>query len=100
MTGGDGIVSVDKEMSISHREFFRTLPRALGSDAYRLDDGAVRLDDGARRLEVVVGPEGERRIGLLTLPVTRVRLSFIGYGGTAAREALARFDRAFQRGGG
>jgi len=91
---------VEKEMSISHADFLRLLPRALGTEDFSLEGNRIRLDRPGRRLEITLGPEGERRIARLTLPVTRVRLVFSGYGAEEARAALCRFDRAYQRGGG
>ena len=92
--------TVDKEMSISHREFFRSLSRALGTDAYRVAGATVTLEDGGRRLDITLSPESRRRLGLLTLPVTRVALRFTGYDDGEATAALTRFDRAYQRAGG
>jgi len=65
-----------------------------------VDGGRVVAGSGDRRLEITLSAESERRIALLTLPVTHVRLEFIGYGDAEAAAALARFDRGFQRGGG
>ncbi len=92
--------TVEKDMSISHREFFRSLPRALGTDAYRVEGTTITVEDGGRRLDITLAPESERRIALLTLPVTLVTLRFTGYDEDEAAAALARFDQAFQRGGG
>ncbi len=36
----------------------------------------------------------------MTIPVTRVRLTFTGYGEARIAETLTWFDRWFQRGGG
>ena len=56
--------------------------------------------DGGRRLEITLSPERRRTIGLFDLPVTDVRLAFVGYDEAGAEAMLRRFDRAFQRGGG
>ena len=96
---GNGI-RVDKEMSISHRDFFRILPSALGTNDFRVEGSAVYLGQGSRRLEILLSPETHRSIALLSLPVTHVSLQFVGYGADEAAAALGRFDRAFQRGGG
>ena len=93
-------LTVEKEMSISHAEFLRLLPRALDGAAHRRDGDRIVAGSGDRRLEITLSPQGERKMGLLTLPVTRVRLAFVGYPTDEAAAALARFDRSFQRGGG
>jgi hypothetical protein len=93
-------ITVEKEMSISHSDIFRILPKALDGENYRVDGNRVIACNGDRRLEITLSEETQRRIALLTLPVTHVRLDFIGYGADEAAAALARFDRGFQRGGG
>lgn len=93
-------ITVEKEMWISHDDFFRILPKALGAEGHRVEGNRVIAGNGDRRLEITLSEESQRRIALLTLPVTHVRLDFIGYGGDEAAAALARFDRSFQRGGG
>ncbi len=94
------VIRFDKEMTISHRDFFRILPGALGTGDFRIDGHRITVGVGGRRLEIVVSPETRRRIALLALPVTHVSLEFVGYDTEQAAAALARFDRAFQRGGG
>lgn len=89
-----------KEMGISHREFFRILPKALGSSDYKGAGNRIRFGNAARYLEIEVSPEGERRIASVRLPVTRVSLVFHGYGAAEIAEALDRFDVHFRRGGG
>jgi hypothetical protein len=93
-------ITFEKEMSISHDDIFRILPKALDGADYRIDGNRVIAGTGNRRLEITLSEETQRRIALLSLPVTRVRLDFIGYREDEAAAALARFDRGFQRGGG
>jgi hypothetical protein len=93
-------MTVEKEMSISHNDFFRILPKALDGEDYRVDGNRVVAGSGGRRLEITLSEETRRRIALLSLPVTHVRLDFIGYREDEAAATLAKFDRGFQRGGG
>jgi len=44
--------------------------------------------------------EGRRRIAALSLPTTQVHFTFSGYSQQDIEQFMARFDRAFQRGGG
>jgi hypothetical protein len=97
---GPTAIAVEKEMSISHKDFFRILPKALEGSDYRIAGNRIIAGSGDRRLEITLSEETQRRIALLTLPVTHVRLDFIGYGANEAATAIARFDRGFQRGGG
>lgn len=87
-------------MGLTHVEFFRVITRALASQPHVIEGNRVRIEDGPRRLDITLSAEEERRIALVALPITRVRLSFTGYGPVEMAEAVARFDRWFQRGGG
>lgn len=52
------------------------------------------------KLVVRLSAESERRIALLTVPVTRVEFEFEGFNEREMRDFMKRFDRAFQRAGG
>lgn len=93
-------IIVDKEMGITHAEFLRVIGRALAERPHRVDGSRVHLAEEGRALTITLGPEGERRIALMTIPVTHVRLAFRGYRKSETAETLAWFDRWFQRGGG
>ncbi len=93
-------IVVEKEMAITHADFLRLLPRALDGREHTIDGNRIVVEDGPRRLEITLSETTERRIALLTLPVTRVRLEYCGYTEAEAAAAVALFDRAFQRGGG
>ena len=95
-----GTIVVEKEMAITHADFLRTLPRALDGREHTVDGHRMVVEDGPRRLEITLSETTERRIALLTLPVTRVKLEYRGYTEDEAARALALFDRAFRRGGG
>lgn len=92
---------VEKEMALTHAEFFRLLPRAVGTDAHEVLGDRVRVDaaDG-RRVEIVLGPEGTRRIALLEIPSTRLQIMLEGFTPEESAAWLARFDRTYQKGGG
>jgi hypothetical protein len=93
-------IIVEKEMGITHRDFLRLVPRFFAGADYSVDGAQIVRDAGGRRLEITLAPETSRRIALIELPVTWVRLAFTGYGEARAEAALALFDRTFQRGGG
>ena len=95
-----GTIVVEKEMAITHADFLRTLPRALDGREHTVDGNRIVVEDGPRRLEITLSETTERRIALLTLPVTRVRLEYRGYTEAEAAAAVALFDRAYRRGGG
>ncbi len=97
--GGDP-VSVEKEMALTHADFFRIIARALGTDDFEKKPDGVVLEDGNKRLEVTLGPERSRRIAMMKIPACDVTLVFTGYGEGERAAALDLFERMFQKGGG
>ena len=91
-------VVFEKEMSINHRDFLRLLTRALDGKDIQMKGRDIVVDEGHRRLEISLSEESERKIALITLPVTHVRFVYSGY--DDAEGVMAYIDRAFQRGGG
>jgi len=98
--GASKPVVIKKEMALTHADFFRTLPQALGSSNFKKSGANVTHKNGARRLEISLGPERTRQIAKLTIPVTDVALKFTGYAKAELDAALKLFDRMFQKGGG
>lgn len=92
--------TIEKDMALTHEDFFRTIPQALGRDDFeRSDDGVVLSADG-KRLEIRLGKQGERRLGLFKIPTTQVTLMFSGYDAEEMEAAIKRFDITFKKGGG
>jgi hypothetical protein len=91
---------IEKEMGITHSDFFRTIPRALGSEDYEQSPDGVVLKSDGRQLEIKIGPQGERRIALMVIPRTQVTLIFTGYLEADVKSAVKRFDMMFKKGGG
>ena len=94
------VVRFSRDMGITHSEFFRTLPAALGRAPYTVQGHDIIITQGTQRLVITLSPEGRRRIAALSLPTTQVHFAFSGYSQKEIEEFMARFDRAFQRGGG
>lgn len=92
---------VEKTMSLDLAEFHRSL-KALNPD--------VTLEDGQKEVLIPSGKSGVRIVyeslekvtlgGLLSLPRARVTIKFDTLGEADRQKFLARFDKAFQRGGG
>ena len=94
-------VRVSKEMGVSHREFFRILPRVLAGVAHAIEGRRIVAESAGRRLEIQLSEEGERRLSpVVAMPVTRVELDFSGYSEAERSAFLARFEREFFKGGG
>ena len=100
MTTTSTTTTFSREMGLTHAEFFRTLPAAMGGQAYQVSGRCISVEDGDRRLTILLDPEGERRIALLRLPVTRVSFEFSRYTQQDIDAFMKRFERHFQRGGG
>ena len=93
-------VIIEKEMGVTHEEFFRVMARALNGRKHAIKPGGVVIDDGRQRLEIAISEESRRKIALFSLPVTQVKLTFDGYAATEIDETIAWFDHHFRRGGG
>ena len=91
-------LTVEKEMAIERREFRRTLRRALPEAHISEDGDTITVREGTGTLKITLSPKGERRIGLLALPVLSARFHYSGYEDPDGH--LARLDISFQRGGG
>lgn len=92
---------VEKTMGIGHEDFLRLLPMALAGLTYRVEAGPRILATAPQgRVTIDLGPEGTRAIANLSLPATKVTLTFEEMDEPAQAALLTRFDRAYQRGGG
>lgn len=89
-----------REMGMTHQDFFRGLPVVARGRSWRQDSDIVTLDTEEGAVSIHLGPQGERRIALLVLPVTHLTFTFSGYDRDAVDRFMARFDLAFRRGGG
>ena len=97
---GDAPVIIKKEMAVTHADFFRSIPNALAGETCTISDTQMILKSDAGTWSIHLGPEGERRIALLSVPATLVTLTFEDYSDANRQDAMQRFDRAFQCGGG
>lgn len=94
-------ITIEKQMGITHAEFMRLLPRALGTSAFEMQGAVIVVPtDGGKQLSIALGPESIRQIALMRMPTMPVTLIFSGYTQAEAEDALSSFDRAYQRGGG
>ncbi len=93
-------VTIDKEMALTHADFFRIIARALGTDDFDKKPDGVVLEAGGKRLEITLGAERTRKIALMEVPACDVTLVFAGYGEKQRAATLDLFDRMFQKGGG
>lgn len=88
-------------MGITHHEFVRLLPQALGSHRYHVHGSKVEVENEyGHHIHIELGQEAIRQIALMRIPTTPVTLTFDGYDEDARSAFMQRFDRAYQRGGG
>ena len=73
-------VVIQKQMGITHAEFMRLLPRALGSEDYKVNgkiiDFSPKLDAS---FNIQLGAESVRQIALMKMPTTPITLTFAGH---------------------
>jgi len=89
-----------KEMGVTHADFYRLLPRAMGDTPYTLNGQLVsaQLDGGT--VSIHLGEPQVRRIALLAIPYAVVSFDFNGVSDPAREQFMHTFDLHFQRGGG
>ena len=87
-------------MGLSHREFFASLATLAREVPCQVNDSGAILEYDSGEIRIVLGPEGERKLGLITLPRTSVALEFHNLSELQRGQFLERFNIAFRRGGG
>jgi hypothetical protein len=86
-------------MTATHAEVLRSLPPEL--DAARAFDGSrIRGEQGALRWELELSPEGTRRIGTLSLPLTELTIRLQGHTPEEGAHFIERLEQCCRRGGG
>jgi len=93
-------VSLTREMSITHDDFFRLLPGAISNAPFSTQQNEINIDTGKGSVTISLAAESLRKIASIQLPVTRMTMKFNGFTDDDRAEFLARFNLAYQRGGG
>lgn len=92
--------NVKKEMGITHKELFSKLPLIFKGDDFKIDGLRIIQAQNGKTIEIVLSEEGQRKLGLVVLPLTYVALNLFGFDETGKNEFIAHFDLQFFRGGG
>lgn len=80
------------QMGITHADFFRLLPRAMGDNAYEVDGRVVRAALPSGTVTITLGEERERRFtAIVAMPYTDIEFDYDG----VPEEARAAFERYF-----
>lgn len=85
-------------MSLLREEFLRLLPGAV--EVFEMDGDTVRWSEGGRRGTIRLVPLEDRRLGRVVVPRHRVEIALEGWPEEGGEAFMARFHRAFLRGGG
>jgi hypothetical protein len=91
---------IEREMSISHNDFYRLLPAALRGIEYQIDDKQINVPYLSGSIQIEPGMEHERKIASLVLPVLHVVFTFADVFPEDIAQFLTDFSRVYQRGGG
>lgn len=91
---------IEREMGLDHAEFLRSLEVLLGGRNWQLEEDWLLFPWTGRTVRILLHPTAARRLGSLSLPMTRVEIDLDALNEAEAADFLARFERAFQRGGG
>jgi hypothetical protein len=97
VAGGSPPFHRDLEMGVSREEFFRLLPAALG--AFEVEGDVVRWSEGDHRGTIRLVPLAGRQLGSARVPRHHV-VAIEGCPEAEGEAFMARFHRAFLRGGG
>lgn len=87
-------------MGLTHDDFWRLLPKAMGNHSYEREGDYVNATVNQGALQIHLGPTQERKIALLRLPYSVVSFRFEGVEPSQQMAFKAHFDLHFQRGGG
>lgn len=85
-------------MSLLREEFFRLLPAAVG--AFEVDGETVRWSESGLRGTIRLARLEDRRLGSVGVPRHSVEIALEGCAEPEGEAFMARFHRAFLRGGG
>jgi hypothetical protein len=86
------------EMSLSREEFLRLLPAAAGP--FTAEGSAYHGRDQHRDWRIRIVPLADRRVGSVVVPRHRVEIVIQACSEDESEAFMARFHRAFLRGGG
>jgi hypothetical protein len=89
-----------REMGLSHKEFLRTLPVALGEYSYKIEGHIIAVKLNRGRLSITLAPERVRKIAAFEIPITSVEFYFKDVEKSEKQSFMDYFEQRFRRGGG
>ena len=94
------LIIIKREMTITHKDFFRLLPRALRDRGYTVSGGRISVEDPDGMIDITLSGEKTRSIASLKLPVTDIEFVFKGFTQDQVDAFMKSFDLSYQKGGG
>jgi alkyl hydroperoxide reductase subunit AhpF len=92
--------TIRREMTITHDDFFRLLPKALAGYQFKISGQSIQVKLATGYVNIQLMPETSWSIGALQLPATQVEITLKGCNEDEADAWLKKFDLTFQKGGG
>ena len=91
---------VVREMTITHDDFLRLLPKALKNYTYKILNNNIAVSLAAGSLKIALSEQTHTNIGSLVLPLIQVSFDFYHCPEAVRLGFFEEFDLAFQKGGG
>ena len=89
-----------RDMALTHKDFFRILPRAMGEHTYSIEGHSVSALVSGGTVRIELGSQQLRKIALMEVPWCRVEFIAENISETDFKAFSEHFHRYFQRGGG
>lgn len=87
-------------MAVTHKDFFRILPRAMGEHSYSIEQNTVRAKVDQGNVTIEIGPEQVRRIALMAIDFCEVTFEYDNLSEQQVTDFRATFELYYRRGGG
>ncbi len=88
-------------MSLTHRDFFLTLPRLLKDTPYTYSNHIVSFQVNGKHVEIQLAPEKIRKLSsTVSLPFTRIEIKCYEFSPKESEDFIHDFNLRFLRGGG
>ena len=98
---------IERDMGITHSDFFRTLPQALKAYTWKRQANTpivtvelLSTNTESSTIIIALSPQKQFALGSLLLPMTHVVFQLKNVVKKTQKEFFQAFDTAYQRGGG
>ena len=92
--------TIQREMTITHDDFFRLLPKALSGYSFEVSEQSIQVTMETGIINILLMQETTRKIGALELPITHITFNFENTSHEETQKFIEKFDLAYQKGGG